>query len=183
MAHRAILSGVTHGPLEDDLVEPLIIDVRLNEYTPREPNPHIPFSPAEIGEDAATCTRAGASIVHFHARDPETGAPSSDVDFYCDAAREVRARCEALIMPTLGANTVTDLDARIGHVEVMGRDEKTRADLAPLDLASLSLGVWREGMEEVGGDELVYYNPIGTLKTLAARARAAAIRRNPHHHT
>ena len=154
-------------------MEPLIIDVRLNEYTSREPNPHIPFSPSEIAEDAAACTRAGASIIHYHAREPETGAPSSEVALYVETARQVRARCDALIMPTLGANTVTDLDARIGHIEVMGRDESTRADLAPLDLASISLGIWREGMTEVAGDDLVYYNPVGALKALASRAQAA----------
>jgi len=111
--------------------------------------------------------------VHYHARDPETGAPSSELKLYAETARQIRTRTDAMIMPTLGANTVTDLDERIGHVEAMGETEETRADLAPLDLASLSLGIWREGMESVGGDELVYYNSVGALKALAARAQAA----------
>lgn len=153
-------------------MDKLIIDARLNEYTLREPNPNVPYSPDEIAADAEACVAAGASIVHYHAREPETGAPSSDTALYAETARAIRARCEAIIMPTLGANTVTDLDARIGHIEVMAEDDATRADMVPLDLASLSLGMWREGMDEVRGDDLVYYNPIGTLKRLAARARA-----------
>jgi len=154
-------------------MEKLIIDARLNEYTPRTPNPNIPFSPTEIALDAEACAAAGASIIHYHARDPETGAPSSELDLYAEAARQIRARTDAMIMPTLGANTVTDLDERIGHIESMGEKEETRADLVPLDLASLSLGIWREGMESVGGDELVYYNSVGALKALAGRAQAA----------
>ncbi len=154
-------------------MDKLIIDARLNEYTFREPNPNVPYAPAEIAAAAEACVAAGASIVHYHARDPETGAPSNDAGLYAETARAIRARCDAVIMPTLGANTVTDLDARIGHIEAMAKDEATRADLVPLDLASLSLGMWREGMDEVRGDDLVYYNPIGTLKSLAARARAA----------
>jgi uncharacterized protein (DUF849 family) len=154
-------------------LDKLIIDVRLNEVASRDPNPHVPFSPEEIGRDAAACREAGASIVHYHARDPESGAPSTDVGLYVAAAREIRARCDALVMPTLGANTVTDLDERIGHVEVMGKDPATRADLAPLDLASLSLAIHQPGMTEVGGDELVYHNSVATLKALAARTRAA----------
>lgn len=154
-------------------MDKLIIDARLNEYTFRQPNPNIPFSPEEIARDAAACREAGASIVHFHARDPETGAPSSDPALYAETARGIRAACDAIIMPTLGANTVLDLDERISHVEWMAKDDATRADLVPLDLASISLGMWRPGMQAVGGDELVYYNSVGALKTLAARAQAA----------
>ncbi len=153
-------------------MDKLIIDARLNEYTFREPNPNIPFSPEEIARDAAACREAGASIVHYHARDPESGAPSSDPMLYAETARQIRAACDVMIMPTLGANTVTDLDERISHIEFMARDPATRADLAPLDLASISLGMWRPGMAEVGGDDLVYYNSVGALKILAARARA-----------
>lgn len=154
-------------------MEKLVIDARLNEYTFRQPNPNVPFSPEEIARDAAACRAAGASIVHYHARDPETGAPSSDVALYAETVRRIRAACDALVMPTLGANTVVDLDARIGHIEVMAKEEATRADLVPLDLATLSLPIWTPGQPAVAGDDLVYHNSVGVLKRLAARARAA----------
>ena len=112
-----------------DKTDKLIIDARLNEYTFREPNPNIPYSPEEIAADAEACVAAGASIVHYHARDPETGAPSSDPGLYAETVRAIRARCDAIIMPTLGANTVTDLDERIGHIEAMAKDDATRADV------------------------------------------------------
>ena len=150
----------------------LIIDARLNEYTFRDPNPNVPYSPEEIAADAAACRQEGASIVHYHAREPDTGTPSSDPALYAETARQIRAACDAIIMPTLGANTVTNLDERIGHIESMAKDAATRAEMSPLDLASISLGIWREGMPQVGGDELVYYNSIGVLKELAARSRA-----------
>ncbi len=157
-------------------MDKLIIDARLNEYTFRQPNPNIPFSPEEIARDAAACCEAGASIVHYHARDPESGAPSADPALYADSARRIRQACDAIIMPTLGANTVVDLDQRISHIESMAKDDETRADLVPLDLASISLGIWRPGMPEVGGEDLVYYNSVAALKALAARAQAVGAR-------
>ena len=153
-------------------MDKLVIDARLNEYTYREPNPNVPYSPAEIARDAAACRAAGAAIVHYHARDSGTGAPSADVALYAETARRIRAACDALVMPTLGANTIVDLDARIGHVEVMAADPATRADLVPLDLASLSLPIWKPGQPAVAGDDLVYHNSVGVLTRLAARARA-----------
>lgn len=154
----------------------VIIDVRLNEYTGREANPKVPWSPEEIGEAAAACQEAGASIVHYHARDPETGAPSGDPALYAAAAREIRTRCDVLIMPTLGAGQIPNLDDRFGHIEVMAEQAETKADLVPLDLATTNLPMrvaGADGAPEVAGDDLHYLNTVGMLKELAARARAA----------
>ena len=63
-------------------MDEVVVEVRVNEYTMRDKNPHVPWSPDEIAADAASCVEAGASIIHYHARDPVTGAPSTDVELY-----------------------------------------------------------------------------------------------------
>ena len=156
-------------------MEKLIIDVRVNEYTFRDPNPHVPYSPEEIARDAAECREAGASIVHYHARDPESGAPSADPELYAETARRIRSVCDAIVLPTLGAGTIPDLDERFAHVDAMARSPETRADMVPLDLATLNLPLWSPGTESVGGDELAYQNTVGSLKFLAQRARAVGV--------
>jgi len=154
----------------------VIIDARINEYTSRDPNPNVPWSPEEIGEAARACREAGASIVHYHARDPETGAPSSAPELYAAAAREIRARCDVLIMPTLGAGQIPDLDDRFGHIEVMAKHARSRADLVPLDFATTNLPMLvteLDGGPALVGDDLYYLNSVGMLKELARRTRAA----------
>ena len=59
----------------------LIIEARVNEYMMREHNPHVPWTPAEIAEAAAEAREAGASIVHFHARNPD-GYPAHAYETY-----------------------------------------------------------------------------------------------------
>ena len=59
------------------MAKKLIIMARINEYMPRDNNKHVPFTPDEIAQAAVECEAAGASIVHFHARQPD-GAPSYD---------------------------------------------------------------------------------------------------------
>ena len=153
-------------------MQKLIIDARVNEYTARVPNPHVPFSPAEIARDAAECREAGASIVHFHGRDPETGAPATEAPVFVETARRIREACDVLVMPTLGAGTgQTDPKERFAHVVEMARSEATRADLVPLDLASTNLPIWSPGDPRVEGRELAYANTVGTLETLAGLAR------------
>ena len=151
-------------------MQDLIIDARLNEYTGREPNPNVPFSPEEIARDSAACRDAGAAIVHYHARDPETGAPSADPELYAAAARGIREQSDVLVMPTLGAGTMPDLEGRFRHIDVMADDPATRADIVPLDLASTNLPIYIEGEAEIGGDDLAYSNTVGMLKALAERA-------------
>ena len=52
----------------------LIIEAAINEQSAKEANPYVPYSPEEIASDALAAACAGASLVHFHARDPQTGA-------------------------------------------------------------------------------------------------------------
>ncbi len=39
---------------------------------------HVPVTPKEISDSAIEAAKAGASIVHIHARDPETGQGSRE---------------------------------------------------------------------------------------------------------
>ena len=57
----------------------------------RETAPNIPVSPDEIAQSAIECWEAGASIVHIHVRDPQTGLGSQDLELF----RQVVGRAEA----------------------------------------------------------------------------------------
>jgi hypothetical protein len=47
-------------------------------------SPHLPIGPDEIAAEAIAAAEAGASIVHV--RDPETGEPITDLDFFSQVA-------------------------------------------------------------------------------------------------
>ena len=106
----------------------LIIEARVNEYMPRDINPNVPFTPAEIGEEAAKAREAGASIVHFHARKPD-GSPAHDTETYAATIRAIRARCDALVNPTLGQVTKGGEAERLSHIEEMVKDPALLAGL------------------------------------------------------
>lgn len=61
----------------------------------------VPITPDEIAEDALQCYEAGASMLHFHARDSE-GRNSADPKIYAEVIRKVRAKCPILIQTTNG---------------------------------------------------------------------------------
>ena len=50
----------------------LIISAALcGAGTTKQQNPYVPVTPKEIAADAVACAKAGASVIHFHARDDE----------------------------------------------------------------------------------------------------------------
>jgi len=94
-------------------MQKLIIEVRVNEGITKDENPHVPYSPEEIADSAIDCWRQGASVVHYHARDPETGAPSADVELYADVVRRIKKESDLITMPTLGASMLPTAGAQV----------------------------------------------------------------------
>jgi len=50
--------------------------------TTREQTPYLPITPEQIANSSLEAAEAGAAIVHIHVRDPQTGKPSMNVDYY-----------------------------------------------------------------------------------------------------
>ncbi len=44
--------------------------------------PYLPLTPKEIADEAVRSGEAGAAIAHIHARDPQDGRPSSNLDIF-----------------------------------------------------------------------------------------------------
>ncbi len=59
--------------------------------TTREQNPNLPVTPEEIARSAIDAARAGAAIVHLHARDPATGRGTMRADLFDDIVTRIRA--------------------------------------------------------------------------------------------
>lgn len=153
----------------------VMLEVRCNEYAMRDENPHVPWSPEEIADDALRCQDAGASIFHFHARDAASGAPSSDPGVYADSIRRIRERTGLIVHPTLGATSIPDPLERVAHIPLLARDPATRPDLAPLDLASTNIDAYRPD-EGFLVEDLVYLNPVAGIRAQAAEIRKAGVR-------
>jgi len=152
VAHSAALDGK------------VVIEVRANEYTMRDANPHVPWSAAELAADAAACRTAGAAVWHFHARDPETGAASGEVARYAEAIVATRAACDLVLNPTLGATTIDDPTVRVAHIPVLAADPVTRPDLAPVDLGSFNIDPFDPATGTFSTEDLVYRTSVRGLR-------------------
>lgn len=154
----------------------IIIEVRINEYAMRNANPHVPYSPAEIAEQSLACWREGASIIHYHARHPETGAPATDVALYADTVRRIKEISDLITMPTLGAWWLPSPEARIAHIVAMANDPATRPEFAPIDMATSNVDIYDAGTRRFKTTDTVYINTTKTWQYFAETMQSVGVK-------
>lgn len=157
------------------MAKKIIVEARINEYMMRDANPHVPWTPEEIAQAAADCRAEGASIVHYHVRNPD-GSPCHDPQVYNDALRRIRAACDILVHPTLGQVTIKGDEARLRHIVETQNDPILKPDFAPIDMGSTNVDRYDAGRRAYTSDSLAYVNTIGTLELFARRMRDLGVK-------
>jgi len=99
-------------------------------------SPHLPVTPGEIVDDAVAAAEAGASIVHVHVRNPETGEPVSDLDLFEEVASGIAARCDAVVQPTTGGAPTMTVEERTRVVPAL------EPEMASCNMGSINFGLY-----------------------------------------
>ena len=63
---------------------------------------HLPITPSEIATASIDAAEAGASIIHLHARDPETGKPDPNPDLFMEFLPRIKQATGAVINVSTG---------------------------------------------------------------------------------
>jgi uncharacterized protein (DUF849 family) len=146
-----------------------------NQTTP-DMTPYLPITPEEIAEACLGAAEAGAAVVHIHVRDPQTGRPSMEFEYYRDAVERIRTRNKQIILnittgpggrfspdpddPKIAGpgTTLMRPEARVAHIPLL------KPDICTLDLNTMNSG--RE----------VVINTPGNVRRMAAVIREARVR-------
>jgi 3-keto-5-aminohexanoate cleavage enzyme len=148
----------------------LIIEARVNEYNMRQGNANVPWSCEEITADAVACKAAGASVVHFHARQRD-GTPEHSYEAYRNTVAAIRKTSDILIHPTLGYVTLNaSAEERLSHIRRMVEDG-VPPDIAPMDMGSTNVSVLQGGQYLPDLEDRVYQNSTATLHYFADHIR------------
>jgi uncharacterized protein (DUF849 family) len=156
--------------------DPVMIELRANESAQRVGRPHLPLTPREIVADAVSAAAAGASILHWHARDPSTGRTTTDARVNGQIARDVRTSTELLLHPTLGGAANQDAISRTAHVAALNDDPLRRFDLVPVDFGSMNIDLWDSEVAGFRTDHLVYLNPRRSLRLMLEMFSSLGVR-------
>src|SRR5512142_2573474 len=99
----------------------------------REQSPHVPYTPEEIARAAVAAGRAGAAVVHLHARWPD-GRPSQEAAHFREIIDRIRAAgSDVVIQCSTGGAVGMGIEERLGSL-VPG------AEMGTLNMGTMNFG-------------------------------------------
>jgi 3-keto-5-aminohexanoate cleavage enzyme len=140
----------------------VMIESAINGNAVKNLNPNIPYSPQEIANDAIATCQAGAALIHFHVRNPDTGAWVQDLPYYSEVYKRTREKCNPLLWPTFPFGN--DPAARFQHFNDLAKDPETKPDLGAGDMGSVNLVSYDPVTKNLGEGSFVYQNNYDTIK-------------------
>ena len=127
-------------------------------------SPHLPVTADEIARAGIEAAEAGASILHLHARDPETGRPSADPAHFRAFLPRLKQGCDAVLNLSTGGSAVMTLDERLAA------PKEAAPEMASLNMGTMNFALypmaeriteWQHDWEKPfleGSDDLVFKN-------------------------
>ena len=96
---------------------------------------YFPYFPDTVIEQAVGAAKAGAAVVHIHARNPVDGRPSSDVKIFEQICRGIHEQCDAAICVTTGGGLGMSPEERVKPVGIL------KPELASLNAGSMNFAI------------------------------------------
>jgi len=100
-------------------------------------SPALPVTPDMLAEQGVAAARAGAAILHVHARDPRDGRPTPDPEAYLAFLPRLKAGCDAVINITTGGGMNMTVDDRLKAPALL------RPEMCSLNMGSMNFGIFQ----------------------------------------
>jgi uncharacterized protein (DUF849 family) len=108
-------------------------------------SPYLPITPQQLADEAVRVYEAGGAIAHVHVRDPETGQPSSKLEYFREIATTVKSRCNIILCFTTGGTPDMTVAERARVVAEL------KPEIATFNAGSLNFGIF------LGADRIKEY--------------------------
>jgi 3-keto-5-aminohexanoate cleavage enzyme len=129
--------------------------------------PHLPYTPQEIGEEAARAYDAGAAVVHIHARNDD-GSPTFSPEVFARIKHEVRSRCPVLLNFSTGT-IVDDISEQCAYVR------ESRPEIAALNMGTMNYSKYSEKRKDFVFD-MVFPNTYRKITALLGAMNDAGVK-------
>ena len=99
-------------------------------------SPHLPVTPDEIATSAIDAAKAGAAIVHLHARNPDNGRPDQSPEAFGRFLSTIKHACDVVINLTTGGAPSMTVAERVQPAAHF------KPELASLNMGSMNFGLF-----------------------------------------
>lgn len=127
----------------------------------------IPYTPAEIADEAKRAYDAGASVVHIHARNDD-GSPTFAPEVFAQIKEEIRARCPIILNFSTG--TILD-DVSQQKAYLAG----SKPEIGALNMGTMNYSKYSRSKKQFVFD-MVFPNPYQKIISLLTTMNEAGIK-------
>lgn len=99
-------------------------------------SPHLPVTAAQITTAAVDAAKAGAAILHLHARDPKDGKPTQDPAYFRPFLTAIKSQTDAVINITTGGSPHMTVQERMRPAMTF------KPEVASLNMGSMNFGLF-----------------------------------------
>ncbi len=99
-------------------------------------SPHLPITPDQIATASIEAAEAGASIIHLHARDPETGKPDPRPETFRQFLPRIKQSTDAVVNISTGGGLGMSMDERLLAATTAS------PEMASLNMGSMNFGIF-----------------------------------------
>src|SRR5258708_355610 len=99
-------------------------------------SPYLPVSAQEIAQAAIEAAKAGAAIVHLHARDPRDGRPDQSPEAFEPFLKLIKQQSDVVINLTTGGSPYMSVEERVRPAAVW------KPEVASLNMGSMNFGLF-----------------------------------------
>lgn len=135
--------------------------------TTRDQCEAIPYTPAEIAEEAAAAREAGAAVAHIHARTDE-GDPTFSTETYREVYEEVRDRTDIIINFSTGA-VDEPVETRTDYIR------EVSPEVAALNMGSMNYAKYSDRREDFVFDQ-VFDNSFSEIQAFLSAMNDAGVK-------
>jgi uncharacterized protein (DUF849 family) len=132
----------------------------------------LPITPVQISEQALAAAKAGAAIIHLHARDPNDGRPTRNPDVYLQFLTCIKQQCDAVLNITTGGGLTMTIEDRLAAAL------RVKPEMCSLNMGSMNFGIfpmadryktWKHGWEEPylrNTVDFIFRNTFGDIERI-----------------
>src|SRR5258708_5175930 len=133
----------------------------------RKQCPYLPYTPAEIGEEARRAHEAGASVVHIHARNDD-GSPTFSPKTFAQIREEVRKRSPVLLNFSTGS-ILDDVSDQCTYIR------ESRPEISALNMGTMNYSKY-SGRRKAFVFDMVCPNTYGKIIKLLRAMNEAGVK-------
>jgi uncharacterized protein (DUF849 family) len=133
----------------------------------------LPVTPDEIATQAIDAAKAGAAVLHLHARNPQDGRPSGDPEIFRQFLPRIKQACDAVINITTGGSVTMTVEERIAAATAFS-PEMCSLNMGSMNFALYPMAArfktWKHDWEEqylLQSDQNIFRNTFRDIERIA----------------